>query len=68
MAMELAIWLQQRPLVADLLESPAGWHKLFSSFTVCGEGEFLKTIFTIYAPGKPRRNSVNLDQWQPGKL
>jgi hypothetical protein len=60
MAQELAAWLQARPVVPDLAESPAGWHKKFSSFTVCGEGEFIKTLFTIYSPGTPRRGSVAL--------
>ncbi len=60
MAQELADWLQTRPTVPDLQECPAGWHKRFSSFIVCGEGEFVKTIFTIYAPGSPRRGSTDL--------
>ena len=63
MAQELADWLLARPLAPDLLESPSGWHKNFSSFTVCGEGAFLKTLFTIYAPGTPRKKSVDLDDW-----
>jgi hypothetical protein len=62
MAQELANWLQTRPSAPDLRESPDGWHKKFSSFTVCGEGEFLKTLFTIYSPGTPRRGSVDLDE------
>jgi len=62
MAQELADWLRTRPLVPDQLESPAGWHKKFSSFTVCGEGEFLKTLFTIYNPGSPRKLSVDLGE------
>jgi hypothetical protein len=65
MAQELAEWLQTRPSVPDLQESPAGWHKKFSSFTICGEGEFLKTLFTIYSPGTPRQKSVDLDEWMP---
>jgi hypothetical protein len=64
MAKELAIWLQSRPYAPDLRESPAGWHKKFSSFTVCDEGEFLKTLFTIYSPGTTRKGSVNLDDWK----
>jgi len=43
MAQELANWLQTRPSAPDLHEYPAGWHKKFSSFMVCGEGEFVKT-------------------------
>jgi hypothetical protein len=66
MAQELADWLQTRPSAPDLRESPAGWHKKFSSFTVCGEGEFVKTVFTIYAPGTPRPGSVDLERWLPG--
>jgi len=65
MAQELAAWLQTRPSAPNLLESPAGWHKNFSSFTVFGEGEFLKTLFTIYSPGRPRKSSVDLDRWHP---
>jgi hypothetical protein len=60
MAQELADWLKTRPVAPSLQESPAGWHKKFVSFTVCGEGEFIKTVFTIYAPGTPRKNSVDL--------
>jgi hypothetical protein len=63
MAQELADWLITRPSAPDLQESPAGWYKKFSSFMLCGEGEFVKTIFTIYAPGTPRKGSVNLDAW-----
>jgi len=65
MAQELAAWLQTRPSAPDWQESPAGWHKKFSSFMVCGEGEFLKTLFTIYSPGTPRQKSVDLDEWRP---
>jgi hypothetical protein len=67
MAQELADWLQTRPSAPSLRESPAGWHRKFSSFTVCGEGEFLKTLFTIYAPGTPRQRSIDLDQWYPNR-
>jgi hypothetical protein len=63
MAHELADWLATRPSAPDLQESPAGWHIKFPSFTICGEGEFLKTLFTIYAPGNPRKGSIDLTQW-----
>ena len=33
-------------------EAPEGWHKPFQSFTICGEGECIKTLFTIYFAGK----------------
>lgn len=65
MAQELADWLGTRPSAPDPQESPAGWHRRFSSFTVCGEGEFIKTLFTIYAPGNPRKGSIDLVEWQP---
>jgi hypothetical protein len=65
MAEELADWLQTRPSAPDLHESQAGWHKKFSSFTVCGEGEFVKTLFTIYSPGRPREGSLDLDERKP---
>ena len=64
MAEELATWLQTRPWAPDPQESAAGWFKKFSSFTVCGEGEFVKTLFTIYSPGAPRKGSVDLDEWR----
>jgi hypothetical protein len=64
MGQELAEWLRSRPIAPDLQESPSGWHKKFSSFTACGEGEFLKTLFTIYAPGTPRKGSIDLDNWK----
>jgi hypothetical protein len=44
-------------------EAPSGWHKKFNSFTILGEGECIKTLFTIYAPGSPRPGSVDLDAW-----
>ncbi len=65
MAQEVAEWLRTRPLAPDLQESPMGWYKEFSSFTICGEGEFAMTLFTIYAPGTPRKGSIDLDQWRP---
>jgi hypothetical protein len=64
MAMELSAWLETKPDAPDSEEAPQGWHKLFDSFTICGEGECIKTLFTIYAPGKPRRGSIDLDKWQ----
>ncbi|MGA7220976.1 MAG: hypothetical protein WBX38_21855 [Candidatus Sulfotelmatobacter sp.] len=66
MAEESGNWLQARASAPNLEESPAGWFKNFSSFTVCGEGEFLKTLFTIYSPGTPRKGSVDLDQKRDG--
>ena len=63
MALELDEWLRSAPEAPDLDEAPEGWHKVFDSFTICGEGECIKTLFTIYAPGKPRRGSVDLDKW-----
>jgi hypothetical protein len=64
MAIELNDWLNSNPEAPGPHEAPEGWHKFFDSFTVCGEGECIKTLFTIYAPGKPRRGSVNFDQWE----
>jgi hypothetical protein len=64
MAIELDAWLRTGPEAPGLEDAPEGWHKLFKSFTVCGEGECIKTLFTIYAPGKPRRGSVDLDEWE----
>jgi hypothetical protein len=64
MATELDAWLKTGPDAPDLEEAQEGWHKSFDSFIICGEGECIKTLFTIYAPGRPRRNSVDLDKWQ----
>jgi hypothetical protein len=63
MAIELDEWLKRTPDAPDVEEAPEGWHKFFDSFTICGEGECIKTLYTIYAPGKPRRGSVDLDKW-----
>jgi hypothetical protein len=65
MVSDWASWMVARPSVPDLIEAPEGWFKRFSSFTVCGEGEFIKTVFTIYSPGTTRPKSINLDEWQP---
>jgi hypothetical protein len=59
--LELDAWLKSGPEAPGLEEAPEGWHE---SFTICGEGECIKTLFTIYAPGKPRRNSIDLDNWK----
>jgi hypothetical protein len=64
MAEELDTWLKSSPLAPDPNEAPSGWHKKFSSFTILGEGECIKTVFTIYAPGSPRLGSVDLDLWK----
>ncbi len=66
MAEELDAWLKSGPYAPDLTESPAGmgWHKRFSSFVILGEGECIKTVYTIYAPGKPRPDSIDLDEWE----
>jgi hypothetical protein len=64
MAIELDEWLRTNPEAPDLAAAPQGWHKSFDSFTICGEGECIKTLFTIYAPGKPRQGSVDLDVWK----
>lgn len=49
MAEELDAWLKTGPRAPDLEESPpgVGWHKRFGSFTILGEGECIKTVFTI---------------------
>jgi hypothetical protein len=64
MAIELDAWLKTGPQAPDAKEAPGGWHKRFGSFTICGEGECVKTLFTIYAPGKRRRDSIDLDEWE----
>jgi hypothetical protein len=64
MAEELDAWLKNGPHAPDLGDAPSGWHKNFGSFTILGEGECIKTLFTIYSPGKPRASSVDLDQWK----
>jgi hypothetical protein len=43
MALELDAWLKSSPEAPDLEEAPEGWHKFFDSFTICGEGECIKT-------------------------
>src|SRR2546425_1652719 len=50
MAIELDEWLKSNPEAPDLEEAPEDWHQFFDSFTICGEGECIKTLFTIYAP------------------
>jgi hypothetical protein len=55
-----------RPEAPDLEEAPEGWHKSFGSFTICGEGECIKTLFTIYSPGKTKTRQhrpIDLDKW-----
>jgi hypothetical protein len=42
MAIELDEWLKSGPEAPDLEEAPEGWHKVFRSFTICGEGECIQ--------------------------
>lgn len=71
MAYEIDAWIKAGKLAPDLEEAPEGWFKEFSnitggwSFTICGEGECLKTLYTIYAPGNCRSGAIDLDKWQP---
>jgi hypothetical protein len=64
MADELDAWLKSGPYAPDMKEAQSGWHKKFNSFTILGEGECIKTVFTIYAPGNSRPDSVDLDLWK----
>jgi len=66
MSKEFDAWMKTGPSAPDLVESPAGqgWHKRFDSFLILGEGECVKTVYTIYAKGNPRPNSVDLDEWE----
>jgi hypothetical protein len=68
MAIELDEWLRSAPEAPDLEEAPEGWHKFFDSLTICGEGECIKTLFTIYSPGKPRRNSIKFGRMAEAKV
>jgi hypothetical protein len=63
-AEEFDAWLKANPIAPDLREAPSGWHKHPRSFTILGEGECVKTLFTIYARGKPMPGSTDLDEWQ----
>jgi hypothetical protein len=63
MAIELDAWLKTTPEAPDLEEAPECRHKSFGSFTICGEGEYIKTLFTIYSPGKTKTR-----QHRPGQM
>lgn len=70
MALELDAWLKAGQFAPDLEEAPDGWRKQFPNvtggwaFTICGEGECLKTLYTIYTPGDCRPGTVDLDEWE----
>jgi hypothetical protein len=55
-----------QPWVPDLEEAPAGWHKYLDKqgLLICGEGEQWKTLYTPSIPGRPRPESVDLDEWE----
>jgi hypothetical protein len=58
-------FFESQPLVPDLEEAPAGWHKyLEQGVLICGEGEHWKTLYTPSNPGRPRPKSVDLDEWK----
>src|SRR5437667_7866772 len=64
MAIELDQWLKSNPEAPDLGEAPECCTNFLTPSPSAGEGECIKTLFTIYAPGKPCRGSVDLDQWE----
>ena len=65
MATELDEWFKRAPEAPNLDEAPGRLAQSFSTLSrICGEGECIKTLYTIYAPGKPRRGSVDLDKWE----
>jgi len=57
---ELSEWLKTDPFAPDLKESPRGWYKRFSTFTVCGAGNFCKTFL---ASGVTAADGFDLDEW-----
>ena len=65
MAPDWFAWMQTKPIVPDLRESPTGWYKKLPGFWILGEGCFIKTLYTIYSPGQLRPGSTDLDVWTP---
>lgn len=61
-------WLVSKPAVPDLQEAPQGWYKNFQGFSLVGEGEFIKTLYTIYSPGQFRKGAINLDTWTKSRI
>jgi hypothetical protein len=58
-------FFDSEPWVPDLQEAPDGWHKyLEENLLICGEGEYWKTLYTPSYPGRPRRKSIDLDEWE----
>ena len=67
MAEELDIWLKSGPWGVDVEESPSGWHKHFGSFTILGEGECIKTVFTITLPAIQGRTALTSTNGKSGE-
>jgi len=69
MQQELKEWKKTPREVPDLAESPQGWYLEFSTFTIFGEGAYLKTVGTEYEKVNPRPakgslpKQVNLREW-----
>ena len=57
---EFSAWLQSEPTAPDTKESPRGWYKRFSSFTVCGEAAYCKTFL---ASSVTAADGSDLDEW-----
>lgn len=57
---EFSEWILTGPTAPDAKESPGGWFKRFSSFTVCGNGAYCKTFL---ASSVTAADGIDLDEW-----
>jgi hypothetical protein len=63
MAIELDAWLKTTPEAPDLEKRRKAGTNLSARFTICGEGECIRALFTIYSPGKTKTR-----QHRPGQM
>jgi hypothetical protein len=61
---EFSEWLLSGPTAPDVRESPKGWYKRFSSFTVCGEGAYCKTFLASHVTAA---KGFDLGEWSVRK-
>jgi hypothetical protein len=61
-------WMNKYRVVPDSNEAPKGWFKKFSDFTILGEGQYWKTVYTKDTPyrgihAQARQGAVDWDEW-----
>jgi hypothetical protein len=69
---KMGAWSHSVGYVPDLTEAPAGWFKRFPTFTLLGEGQYIKTVYTRHMEQggltPHRKGIVDWDVWSKRKI